>query len=424
VNALFFKALPGLYFDVRDERNFCRSISNKSMKTPRIVAVHLLNDFSSSPYTFSQALNGLQLQGYEIHLFTATPSGHGFLNEIWGIFTHQLFHRTSANKWLNRAWFLVCQVFLFFRVLAFSRSGDIVYINSMFPFGAALAGRLRDCKVLYHIQEVSIRPALLKRWLLFVINRTASHCLYISEYTRQHTNSRVAGTVVPNVLPLSFIERVTNNIEAGEQPFTVLMLCSLRRSKGVYEFVHCAGRLPEMRFELVLNASQRAIDSFFAGRYLPPNIYIHEAQSNVHPFYSRASVVVNLSLPAEWIEPFGMTALEAMYYRKPVIVPVVGGIAELVEDKINGFCVDAGDIDAVVEKIQLLASDRNLYMRMSAAAYVKAARFTQKKFRQSIIQTIHGFRSENEKKAQDGNLSLPRYPSPLTRFRNIVQADL
>jgi hypothetical protein len=158
VNDLFFKAVPGPFFDERDERIFCRSISNKSMKTPRIIAVHLLNDFSSSPYTFSQALNGLQLQGYEIHLFTATPSGNGFLNEIWGIFTHQLYYRTSANPWLSRAGFLVCQVFLFFQVLAFSRSGDIVYINSMFPFGAAIAGRLKRCKVLYHIQEVSIRP--------------------------------------------------------------------------------------------------------------------------------------------------------------------------------------------------------------------------------------------------------------------------
>jgi L-malate glycosyltransferase len=420
----FLKLLQVFSLRCGTQSQFCRSISQKSMKTPRIIAVHLLNDFSSSPYTFSQALNGLQLQGYEIHLFTATPSGNGFLNEIWGIFTHQLYYRTSANPWLNRAWFLVCQLFLFFQVLAFSRSGDIIYINSMFPFGAAIAGRLKGSKVLYHIQEVSIRPALLKRWLLFVINRTASHCLYVSEYTKQHTNSKVAGTVVPNVLPLSFIEKVTNNIEAGEQPFTVLMLCSLRRSKGVYEFIHCAGRLPQMRFELVLNASQRAIDSFFAGRYLPPNLYIHAAQSNVHPFYSRASVVVNLSLPAEWIEPFGMTALEAMYYRKPVIVPVVGGISELVEDKINGFYVDAGNIDAIVEKIQLLSEDKNLYMRMSDAAYVKAARFTQKKFRQSIIQTIHAFIKGNETQAPDGNLTLPQYSSPLARFRNIVRADL
>jgi glycosyltransferase involved in cell wall biosynthesis len=420
----FLKLLQVLSLMSGTNAIFYSSISNKSMKTPRIIAVHLLNDFSGSPYTFSQALNGLQLQGYEIHLFTATPSGNGFLNEIWGIFTHQLYHRTTSNKWLNRAWFLVCQIFLFFRVLAFTRSGDIVYINSMFPFGAAIAGRLKGCKVLYHIQEVSIRPILLKRWLLFVINHTASHCLYVSEYTRQHSSSKVAGTVVPNVLPLSFIERVTNNIEAGEQLFTVLMLCSLRRSKGLYEFVHCACRLPEMRFELVLNASQRAIDSFFAGRYLPPNLYIHEAQSNVHPFYSRASVVVNLSLPAEWIEPFGMTALEAMYYRKPVIVPIVGGIAELVEDKINGFCVDAGNIDEVVEKIQLLASDRNLYTRMSDAAYVKAARFTQKKFRQSIIQTIHSFRGGNKRQTQDSNLSLPRYPNPLSQFWNIGQPDL
>src|SRR5882724_2314190 len=114
-----------------------------NLKIPRIIAVNELNDYSGGPFVFSQTLHALQQQGYEIHLFTATPTGNGFLNEIWGVYQHSLSYHSSRNKWVNRIWFLWRQLFLFFRVLIFSHSGDIIYINSMFPFSAAIAGRLR-----------------------------------------------------------------------------------------------------------------------------------------------------------------------------------------------------------------------------------------------------------------------------------------
>jgi glycosyltransferase involved in cell wall biosynthesis len=184
----------------------------------------------------------------------------------------------------------------------------------------------------------------------------------------------------------------------------------------------------------VLNATRYNIDCFFAGFILPPNLYVHSTQSNVHPFYERASIVLNLSRHDQWIEPFGMTALEAMYYRKPVIVPSIGGIAELVDDHVNGFCVDTSDINVVVEKIVLLSTNQSLYIRMSDAAFVKAAGFTQKKFRQSIIQAIHAIMVQNDRRIrsysvnndstgqqvagekENNNYRNQRYYSPLARL--------
>jgi glycosyltransferase involved in cell wall biosynthesis len=92
-----------------------------------------------------------------------------------------------------------------------------------------------------------------------------------------------------------------------------------------------------------------------------------------------------------------MTALEAMYYGKPVIVPPVGGIVELVENNISGFCADAQNINGIISRIQCLANNKIAYGRMSVAALERARHFTQATFRDNIIMTIQSLTRESNK---------------------------
>ena len=200
------------------------------MKKVRIIGVHLLNDFSGSPFVFSQALQALQKNEEEVHLYTATPSGSGFLNNVTGIHTHKIFYRWSPNKFLTLFYFLLSQLMLFFKIAFFVRSTDIVYVNSILPFGAAAGGKLRGAKVVYHVHEVSIKPALLKQFLLWVMNRSATKCLYVSKFLQQATASNKPATVIYNSLPSSFREEASRGYVRNRSGFTVLMLCSLKKS--------------------------------------------------------------------------------------------------------------------------------------------------------------------------------------------------
>ena len=62
-------------------------------------------------------------------------------------------------------------------------------------------------------------------------------------------------------------------------------------------------------------------------------------------FYNAASIVVCLTNPRLAVETFGLTTLEAMSGGLPVIVPTVGGIAEMVVDGINGYKTDVQELD-------------------------------------------------------------------------------
>jgi len=60
----------------------------------------------------------------------------------------------------------------------------------------------------------------------------------------------------------------------------------------------------------------------------------------------------------------------------PVIATSVDGVPELVEDEVNGLLVPPGDPDALAHAIMRLASDPELYLRLSKGGLKVAERNT------------------------------------------------
>ena len=114
------------------------------------------------------------------------------------------------------------------------------------------------------------------------------------------------------------------------------------------------------------------------------NLSILSRQNDVASLYNKASLVLNLSDIHKFIETFGLTALEAMSAGLPVVVPTVGGIAEMVEDGINGYKIDVQDLDKIETHIKLLLSERNRYQQMAS----NAQKYSQSYSEESMISAI------------------------------------
>jgi len=352
------------------------------MGSKKIIAVHLLNDFSGSPLVFSQALEGLQKAGHEVILHTS-KNREGFLSKL-KLKSVYFPYRFVANAWGRMLLFTMSQVILFFQLLKYRNEDVIIYVNTLLPFGAALAGKFMNKKVVYHLHESYIRPKQLKDFLRFIASNIADTVFYVSNYLSQvEPLKNVKSLVIYNALPDEFVKQSEgfSYHMVQQDKFCVLMICSLKTYKGVHEFISLAQRHPNHRFELVLNASELEVQQFFSDEESSLNLFIYPAQRNLHPFYQRASLVVNLTNPALCIETFGLTLLEAMCYGVPVIAPPVGGPSEFVLEGVNGYTVDVRKMNELDITIENIASDQKTCLNLSAGA-----KLTSQKFRSSYLQ--------------------------------------
>lgn len=79
-------------------------------------------------------------------------------------------------------------------------------------------------------------------------------------------------------------------------------------------------------------------------------------------------------LPSE-LESFGLAALEAMSCGVPVIATRVGGLPELIEDGREGYLLDVGDIEAMVDHAYEILSQPEKWLTMSRNARRRAENY-------------------------------------------------
>lgn len=89
------------------------------------------------------------------------------------------------------------------------------------------------------------------------------------------------------------------------------------------------------------------------------------------PIEGALAVVV----PSECYENAPMSVLEAFAYGKPVVGARIGGITEMIEDGVDGYLFEAGNVDDLREKLELMLSNpRKDIEEMGRAAVGKVER--------------------------------------------------
>lgn len=354
----------------------------------KLVCFHLFNDFSGSPKVLRMVIEGLANKGIRIDVITSRGEGAlSGLSKRKEVRMNQYTYRFSNNGVVTMLRYSGVQLYTFlfaFRYL-FSRN-TVFYINTILPVGAALAGKLMGKRVVYHYHEDAGTKGAFYRLLAGIMQKLTSEIICVSEFQRSFLKRKKGVYVVPNAVPKTFVEQLKVNPQEAFERKQVLMLGSLKEYKGTREFIELATKLKKYAFELVLNERPENIAVFWreSGMVKPENLTVYPRQDNVAPFYNRASVVLNLSNKNLFIETFGLTALEAMSAGLPVIVPTVGGIAELVEDGVNGYRIDVQDLEKIEQTIQNILTSKKLYFKLSKGAWQCSQKYSE----QAMIESI------------------------------------
>ena len=340
----------------------------------QIIFVHPLNNYSGSPKMLSIIAREFTTRGYPVSIITS--NGPGFLSDIPNIKFISNHYKWHTSKWKTLIRLGYHQIWLFFKILSFPRKNTVFYINTVTPIGAAWACKLSSKKMIYHIHEDMCQHRFLFGLYRFTYKYCNTHSLFVSQYLQNRTPGCKSYRTIYNALDVDFIQIAKQNRgNVHTRKSDILMIASLRRYKGVYEFVELSKLLPQYHFTLVLSTTLSEVRRFEEEIQSPSNLTIYSMQTNLHPFYQRARLVLQLSHPDKWIETFGLTILEAMTYGIPVIGPNVGGPVELIDNGVNGYTIEPQNKIIIKQKIEKLMTDHTLYQQFAQAAQDKASLF-------------------------------------------------
>ena len=357
----------------------------------KIVCFHIVNDFSGATKMLATTLDGLLQRGVKVDLIT---SRGGVLDTLQNENLHAFYFPYSHSKNFLFAGFdyLFSQIFIFCFAFKYIFTKNIVfYINTIKPVGVAFAGKILRKKIIYHYHENAFVVSRFYRFLCKIMLTFADKIICVSQYQRSFLKIQKNIFVIPNSLPKNFANSFDIDFKKNFEQKRILLFSNLRLFKGMLEFVDLAKRLPEYNFELVIGEKQQDIQHFFTKNkiYIPKNLTLTARKYDVVPLYQRASLLLNLSKKELFIETFGLTALEAMTAGLPVIVPSVGGIAELVENGINGYKIDVQELDKIEQQVKIILTDFELYKTLSNNALKTAQNFDCDITNEKILQVIN-----------------------------------
>lgn len=206
---------------------------------------------------------------------------------------------------------------------------------------------------------------------------------------------------IPNGVNLKQFQR-----KANEKRFCKLLKIAPRKMAGVKRILFVGRLIPQKAPEnllktfagvskkvnsvLILVGSgelKKDIEKEIKRHSLEDKVFILSGPSDedLINFYLRSDVFV---LPSRW-EGFPLVVVEAMACGKPIVATNVGGVPDVVDEKV-GILVKVGNVPALEKALLKLLTDKKLYAKLS-----KNCKNRSKKYDWSAItdQTIKVYRS-------------------------------
>jgi glycosyltransferase involved in cell wall biosynthesis len=116
-------------------------------------------------------------------------------------------------------------------------------------------------------------------------------------------------------------------------------------------------------------------------------VYTFNFRNDKENLISNSDLVL---ISSQEFESFGLTAIEAMSLKKPIVSTDVGGLPEVIGEGFGGFYVSRNDCITFSQKIVLLLSDNHLYNTMAKNGYNRyLSHFTADKMAKLYEENIY-----------------------------------
>lgn len=231
-------------------------------------------------------------------------------------------------------------------------------------------------------QTVSHRQMFLGRWLAKSVNHVLTVCRDLSrELVEQwKIKPEQVSTIINGVDLETFgqdypLDGLYKEFQLTSENRVILNIGGLRPIKDhptlLRAFARVYQKLPETRLILVGSdhgtGTQAKLEKLAESLGILKVTYFAGIRHDVPQLLALCKVYVNSST----FEGMSNTILEAMAARKPVIATAVGGNPELVDHKVTGYLISAGNDQELAERLEQLLTDAELSEKLGTAGRQK-----------------------------------------------------
>lgn len=171
---------------------------------------------------------------------------------------------------------------------------------------------------------------------------------------------------IPNGVPVSAVVDIRSRRDRGEE-LRLLFAGSLTHKKGIDLLIEAISQLQHRNLQLVIagEGSQRSmLEELVVSGQLGRQVSFVGPRDDLPDFMEWADCLI---VPSRW-EGLPMVILEAMSVGLPVIATSVGGIPEVIEDGVNGWLVEPGNVCSLAERLQAVLEQPEALRAVGALA--------------------------------------------------------
>lgn len=281
---------------------------------------------------------------------------------------------------------------------------DVVYINTLVSLAAAVAAKVVNIPVVWHIRELfsdvggemripkSFSPLVRK-----TVTALSTAVIVNSGAVRKNILGidNIAAHTVPNAVDSSYTHLSLNKLESRQQlnisPNKLVLGVpgTLRPMKGHDFFLRAISTvLPDNpNLDVIISGEGeptffKQLQSLVTNLGIAGRVTFLGQVEDMKVFYGACDLVV---IPSR-AEPFGRVVIEAFASRVPVIATRVGGIPEIIEDGRNGVLIPYGDEKQLRNAIHRLMNDTQLAHNLAEEGYRDAnTQYTASHYQARII---------------------------------------
>lgn len=294
----------------------------------------------------------------------------------------------------NRLFELVKGLFKYICIL---KKVNIVHINmasrgSFFRKFLFIALTPKEKKIIIHshgglfIEFYNSQPRFIKGMIKYSFKK-ADLIIAVSNFYMKALNEEICNDdkkfrTIYNGIDLS--DNINKNYSDNRE-INILFMGKMIEIRGIDDFIEVARRmkhLPKLKFIITGNGDKDLIVKKIE-KYKLNNIDVIGwiSGENKKKILEKTDILIN-----PWIyESFGISMIEAMNYGATIIGYNKGSIPEVVEDKINGYIFEKGDIDGIVNIIKILISDKEKLAEISKNNIEKSKQFSKDIFIQNFL---------------------------------------